>query len=273
MLVNVTGKVSDIQKAFHVTLRTYQHPAESRDFFAPDVEPTVDSSVPVLHVSGLDNYQLPKPLFHKMTASKAAPALGSGPSGSYIGYDFRNAYVPGTTLNGSGQKVGLLEFDSGFLQSDITAYEALAGLPNVPVQAVLLDGYGGGLGIGNVEVSLDIEMAISMAPGQSQVLVYEGENTDTILNAMVANTQVKQFGASWSYPIDATSEQIFKEFAAQGQSFFNASGDSDAYNANSNPIPTPCDDPYITIVGGTTLSTVNSAWSAETVWNWARIRG
>jgi uncharacterized repeat protein (TIGR01451 family) len=267
MLVNVTGKVSDIQKAFHVTLRTYQHPAESRDFFAPDAEPTVDSSVPVLHVSGLDNYQVPKPLLHKMPASKAAPALGSGPSGTYIGYDFRNAYVPGTTLNGSGQKVGLLEFASGFLQSDITAYEALAGLPNVPVQPVLLDGYGGGLGNAPDEVSLDIEMAISMAPGQSQVLVYEGENTDTILNAMVANTQVKQFGASWSYPIDGTSEQIFKEFAAQGQSFFNASGDFDSWAGIGSIFP-PCDDPYITIVGGTTLSTVNSAWSAETVWNW-----
>ena len=268
MLVNVTGKVSDIQKAFNVTLRTYRHPSESRDFFAPDVEPAVDSSLPVLHVSGLDNYMVPKPLLHKIPASKAAPALGSGPTGSYLGYDFRNAYVPGTSLNGSGQQIGLLEFDSGFFQSDITAYEALAGLPNVPVQAVLLDGYGGGLGLAPDEVSLDIEMAISMAPGQSQVLVYEGDNTDTILNAMAAASQVKQFGASWSYSIDPTSEQIFKEFAAQGQSFFNASGDSDAYNAISNPIPTPCDDPFITIVGGTTLSTVNSAWSSETVWNW-----
>jgi len=267
MLVNVTGKVPDIQKAFHLTLRTYQHPAESRDFYVPDVEPAVDSSVPVLHVSGLDNYMVPKPLLHRMPASRAAPALGSGPSGSYMGYDFRNAYVPGTTLNGSGQKVGLLEFYSGFLQSDITAYEAQAGLPNVPVLPVLLDGYGGGLGDAPDEVSLDIEMAISMAPGQSQVLVYEGENTDTILNAMAANIQVKQFGASWSYTIDATSEQIFKEMAAQGQSFFNASGDYDSWAGFGYVYP-PCDDPYITIVGGTTLSTVNSAWSSETVWNW-----
>ena len=37
--------------------------------------------------------------------------------------------------------VGLLQFDSGFYQSDITAYETLAGLPDVPVQPVLLDGY------------------------------------------------------------------------------------------------------------------------------------
>ena len=84
------------------------------------------------------------------------------------------------SLTGSGQMVGLLEFDSGFLQSDITAYETQAGLPNVPVLPVLLDGYGGGLGIAPDEVSLDIEMAISMAPGQSQGVLCMKGTTPTI---------------------------------------------------------------------------------------------
>jgi hypothetical protein len=265
VLVDVTGNVADVQKAFHVTLRTYRHPTEARDFFAPDMEPSVDAGVPVLHVSGLDNYSLPKPLLHKMPASQATPALGSGLSGSYMGFDFRNAYVPGVSLTGSGQMVGLLQFDSGFNQSDITTYETLAGLPAVPVQPVLLDGYGGGPGNGNDEVSLDIEMVISMAPGVSQIYVFEGSSTDDILNAMAASNQVKQLSASWSYPVDATSEQIFQQFAAQGQSFFNASGDYDAWVGGAF---SPCDDPYITIVGGTTLSTANNAWISETVWNW-----
>ncbi len=148
--------------------------------------------------------------------------MGSGLGGSYIGGDFRNAYVPGSSLNGSGQTVGLVQFDSGFYQSDILAYETQAGLPNVPVQAVLLDGYNGGPGIGNDEVSLDIEMVISMAPGISKVLVFEGDLPDDILNAMAANNQVKQLSASWSYPIDQITEQIYQQFAAQGQSYFNA---------------------------------------------------
>jgi len=266
MLVDVSGRVSDVEKALHVTMRTYRPPGEARDFFAPDAEPSVDSSVPVLHVSGLDNYVLPRPLLHKMPASQAAPALGSGPIGGYMGGDFRNAYVPGTPLNGSGQMVGLLQFDSGFYQSDISTYESLAGLPNVPVQAVLLDNYGGGPGYGNDEVSLDIEMVISMAPGVSNIYVFEGDSTDDILEAMAASNQVKQLSASWSYPIDATSEQIFQQFAAQGQSFFNASGDYDAWLPGQ--IPTPCDDSNITIVGGTTLTMANNAWSSETVWNW-----
>ena len=267
MLLDVRGEKADVEKAFNVTLRTYRHPTEARDFFAPDVEPSVDASVPVLHVSGLDNYFQPHPLLHRMPASLARPALGSGPSGSYMGSDFRNAYAPGVSQTGTGQMVGLLQFDSGFLQSDITAYETQAGLPNVPVQPVLLDGYGGGLGSAPDEVSLDIEMSISMAPGLSQVLVFEGDITDDILNAMASNNQVKQLSASWSYSIDATSEQIFQQFAAQGQSFFNASGDYDSWAGFGYVYP-PCDDPYITIVGGTTLSTLGGAWSSETVWNW-----
>jgi uncharacterized repeat protein (TIGR01451 family) len=269
VLLDVSGKVSDIEKAFHVTMHTYRHPSESRDFFAPDTDPSVDSKIPVLHVSGLDNYAVPRPLLHKVPASNAKPALGSAPGGGYIGSDFRNAYVPGTTLNGSGQMVGLLQFDSGFYQSDITAYEIQAGLPtNIVVQPVLLDGYGGGPGFGNDEVSLDIEMVISMAPGISKILVFEGSLTDDILNAMAASNQVKQLSASWSYPLDSASEQIFQEFAAQGQSFFNASGDSDAWLTGQ--IPQPCDDPHITIVGGTTLTTAvaNGPWTSETVWNW-----
>ena len=55
--------------------------------------------------------------------------------------------------------------------------------------------------------------------------------------------------------------------AAQGQSFFNATGDSDAFTGS---IPFPSDSPNITEVGGTTLDTPAPArpTSSETVWNW-----
>ena len=109
----------------------------------------------------------------------------------------------------------------------------------MPVVPVLLDGYRGGPGFGNDEVSLDIEMVISMAPGVSKILVFEGSLTDDILSAMAASNTVKQLSASWTYPIDSTSEQIFQQFAAQGQSFFNASGDYDAWSVPSiRPVTT-----------------------------------
>ncbi len=268
-LVSVRGRVAEVERAFHVSLNEYQHPKEPRTFFAPNVEPSVELATPVLAIGGLDNYLIPHPCLTLRPLAKAQPtAAGSGPSGTYLGYDFRNAYLPGVTLNGSGQTVGLLEFNSGFFQNDITAYENLAGLPNVPVTPILLNGYNGGPGSGNgnAEVSLDIEMAISMAPGLKGVLVYEGSITDDILNRMATDNLAKQIGASWTYPIDANSDQAFLQMAAQGQSFFNASGDNDAY---AGAVLTPADDPNLTVVGGTTLTTASAggAWSSETVWN------
>jgi hypothetical protein len=265
MVLDVVGSAFDVERALHIKFHTYRHPAENRTFFAPDTEPTLDLNVPVLHISGLDDYVLPKPLYHAAPTQTDQPQVGSGPSGAYIGSDFRAAYAPGVNLTGSGQSIGLYQYASGYYQSDITEYEAQAHLPNVPVNTVLLDGYGGGPGRETVEVSLDIEMAMSMAPAVSNILVFEGYLTDDILNAMAASNQVKQLSASWSYSVDSTSVQIFQEFAAQGQSFFNASGDSDAWIGG---VASPSDDPYITIVGGTSLTTGSGgAWSSETVWN------
>jgi len=272
-LISVRGTVGDIERAFHVNLNEYQHPTEARTFRAPDAAPSLDLAVPVLSVNGLDDFTRPHPCLRPLTASAATtPATGSGPSGTYLGKDFRAAYIPGVPLTGAGQTVGLLEFDSGYYPNDIAAYEQLAGLPNVPVSPVLLDGYNGGAGIGNDEVSLDIEMAISLAPGLNGVLVYEGSTTDDILNRMATDNLARQLSASWTYPIDPESDQIFLQFAAQGQSFFNASGDSDAYVGTPD---SPTDDPNITIVGGTTLTTTGPAgsWVGETVWNWGNGQG
>lgn len=265
-LVDVRGTVADAERVFHVNINEYQHPTESRTFYAPDVEPSLDLAVPVVAVGGLDNYVIPEPCLKPIPAGQVKPNLtGSGPGGAFLGNDFRTAYVPGVPLTGTGQTVGLLEFDSGYYQSDVTAYETLAGLPSVPVNAVLLDGYNGGPGIGNDEVSLDIEMAVSMAPGLKGVVVYEGSSTDDILNRMATDNLAKQIGASWTYPTDAGSDQAFLQFAAQGQSFFNASGDSGAY---AGTVPTPTDDPNITVVGGTTLTTSGAGgpWLSETTW-------
>jgi subtilase family serine protease len=277
LLLDVNGAVADIEKALHVTMRVYQHPTEKRTFYAPDVEPSLNLTVPILHISGLDNYSPPRPHFVAkplVNGQNASPNVGSGPNGTYMGKDFRAAYVPDSSLDGSGQIAGLLEFD-GYTAGDIAYYENKAGLPGVTLQNVLLDGFGGaptGSG-GEVEVSLDIEMAISMATNLSEVIVYEAGpygNWHDILNRMATDNLAKQLSCSWYIPgggADPVADQIFQQMAAQGQSFFNASGDDDAY---TGLISFPGDTPYITQVGGTTLTTSGPGGSrvSETVWNW-----
>lgn len=291
MLLDVTGKVSDIQNAFHVTLRTYHHPSENRDFYAPDTEPMVPSDLSIQDISGLDNFRRPhshykiKPVSKQVqpmaSGTNAAPKLGSGPGGTYMGDDFRNAYVPGTSLNGSSQAIALVQFD-GYLQSDINTYEALVGRTNIPLQNVLIDGFSGvptGNG-GEVEVSLDIEMAVSMAPALAKIIVYEGDpfnfHPNDVLNAIATDNSARQISCSWGWRggPSKTTDQIFQQMAVQGQTFFVAAGDSDAYPPGTvdNPFGfgTPADSPYLTSVGGTTLTMKGqgAVYSSETVWNW-----
>jgi hypothetical protein len=278
VVLDVSGAITDLEKTFHLTLRVYPHPTEARTFYAPDVEPSVDFALPILHISGLDNYALPHPNLVHRPASKSANAIpnaGSGPNGpsgtpTYWGSDFRTAYVPGTSLTGAGQSIGLLEFD-GFYANDITTYESQTGLPNVPLTVVPVSGGISTPGSGVDEVSLDIEVAISMAPGLSQVYVYEAPNEtsqwDSLLSRMANDNLAKQLSCSWGGGShNATAEQIFKQMGSQGQSFFNATGDSDAFTGS---IPFPSDSTNITEVGGTTLTTGSgAAYSSETVWNW-----
>jgi subtilase family serine protease len=272
-LLDVKASVADVERAFQVTMRTYRHPTEARTFFAPDVEPSLDLDLPVLCISGLNNFVIPHPMDLKRSSAQklsiSQAQTGSGPNGFFIGNDFRSAYVPGVALNGAGQSVGLLEFD-GYYSSDITAYESLAHLPNVTVTNVLMDEYDGTPGSAVDEVSLDIEMAISMAPGLASVIVYEaGPNGigDDVLNWMANDTTAKQLSSSWTFGTDSATPPIFQQYAAQGQSYFNASGDSGAY---TGAIPAPADFTNIVSVGGTTLTTTGNggSWVSETVWNW-----
>jgi uncharacterized repeat protein (TIGR01451 family) len=278
LLLDVKGKAVDIERTFQITLRTYHHPRENRDFFAPDTDPTVDASLPILHISGLNNYSVPRPAFKLRPSGQAsgvAPAAGSAPGGNYMGNDFRNAYVPGTTLTGTGQSVGLVQFD-GFFPSDIAAYESLIGLTNNLPKVVVVP-VDGGVPVpdpSDAEPPLDIEMILSMSPDVSTIYVYEEPNNGSpfvdILNKMANDNLARQLSCSWyefDGPPNPVAEQIFQQMALQGQTFFSASGDSDAY---TGLIPFPCDSPHITLVGGTTLTMNGSgaSYASETVWNW-----
>src|SRR6266478_2117138 len=92
LVLDVSGTVSEINQAFHATLRVYNHPTENRKFFAADSDPMVEPGLPILHISGLDTYSLPHPNYKAKPLSQtpvATPLSGSGPSGTYAGNDFR----------------------------------------------------------------------------------------------------------------------------------------------------------------------------------------
>jgi xanthomonalisin len=280
-LVAVEGKVAAINRAFHVTVNHYQHPSEARTFYSPDREPTVVGlDVPLLQITGLNDYVLPRSRLRHRAATRATgspSAGGSGPSGEYLPSDMRAAYYGNGPLTGAGQTIGIFSFD-GYLASDVQLYYSKTGMSSsVPITNVLVGGFSGACtavssptsaSCDDGEQVLDIVNAIGMAPGIKQILFYEGTSNTEILNKMATDNIAKVLSSSWGWnPADAASDDpIFQEFAAQGQSFVSASGDDGEFNSSTYSFPGV--DQYITQVGGTQLTTTGpgGAWSAETAW-------
>ena len=167
--------------------------------------------------------------------------------------------------------------------SDVQAYFNFVNQPlNVPIVNVLLDGVSGicGAGCDDGEEVIDIQQAVSMAPGLSAVIVYEGSNDTDMFNQMAVDNVAKQLSCSFGFlpPDPQSDEPIFQEFAAQGQNLFVASGDGGAYFGDpvacanfsnlNGCVFYPADDPLITAAGGTNLTTngPGGSWQSETGW-------
>ncbi len=246
---------------------------ESRLFFSADRDPSLPVNLHVQHISGLNDFSVPRPMAKRMSTGETTPntVAGSGPGGSYLGSDMRAAYYGGSTLTGKGQTVGLVEF-GGYNPSDVDMTFKNSGQSfNVPIQNVILDGMTSApLHGDDGEQVLDIVQAVGMAPGLSQVRVYIGDVDADIFNAIASENIAKQVSVSWSWsPEDPETDDIFfEEFAAQGQSVFVASGDSGEFDPFVDEFY-PAEDAYVTAVGGTTLITnrAGGGWNSETAWN------
>ncbi|WP_423383288.1 S53 family peptidase [Burkholderia sp. LMG 32019] len=284
MDIQVSGPVSAIEAAFNLKLRYYRHPTEGRLFFGPDREPTTSMGVPLWHVSGLDNYSIPHPLFVRKTDYAKAGAIrpdaiaprattGSGPSASFLGSDMRAAYYGGASLTGAGQHLGLLEY-AGTELADLDTYFSNVGQTNhVPITLVSTDGTATSCdpsGCDDGEQTLDMTQAIGMAPGLASLTMFVGSADTAILAAMTTrNPLPTAIGCSWGWtPADpSTLDPYFEKMAAQGQSFFAASGDSATWSTSN--AAWPADSAYVISVGGTSLTTGSAAgaWKAETAWS------
>jgi subtilase family serine protease len=275
-LVAVECSVNAVNRAFHVSIKNYRHPTEGRIFYSPDREPTLRGlRVPLLQITGMDNYVLPRTMLRHRPLAQVAK--GSGSSGEYLPSDMRAAYYGAGPLTGAGQTIGIFSFD-GYLPSDVALYYSTTGMSStVPITNVLVGGFSGACTTvtsppsstcDDGEQVLDIVNAIGMAPEIAQILFYEGSRATEILNRMATDNVAKVLSSSWGWsPEGAPSDEpIFQEFAAQGQTFVSASGDEGAFNSSTYSFPEV--DPYVIQVGGTDLTTTGPGgrWSAETGW-------
>ena len=316
-MLAVTGTVAAIENAFFVTLNVYRRP-DGTTFYAPANDPSLNpgasvTSIPIVYIGGLDNFA--KSFHSGGTVPGTCSQSPIGAKNAFFGSDFANAYFSGCASQlgqGQGQTVALFEQDS-YLASDITAFtqgtllgesalnvpvnltnvtqEVVPSSTSVPFATVTFPPNGKANNGDNGEVALDMSMVLGVAP-RANLIVYENNNgavTQSLILAQIADDDKAQtISSSWWWGFSTNNEQlavqsVLYQFAAQSQSFFEASGDLGAFiatspynNTSAGPLPTPpephIDSPYITVVGGTELTTTGTAgtlgaYSAETAWN------
>ncbi len=176
---------------------------------------------------------------------------------------------------GSGVTIAIYELANNVENSDISAFDECYSIsPTIDYTPV-----DGGATSGAVESELDIETIAALAPGAT-IDVYQGPNAgsgdyDTYA-AIIGADSAQVISTSWGLceasegRSDAEAlDTLFKEAAVQGQSVLAASGDSGSEacsGSNALGVQAPASDPYVTSVGGTTLSAYTPTRD-ETVWN------
>ncbi len=301
LMLPVTATAGQFASAFSTGFERYHLPT-GRVAFANTRAPLLPASA-APHVSaviGLNNLTLPQPAGLARPATRArttepetsqAPQVVTGgpqpctaaadaaPSNSaYTADQIASAYsfsaLYGAGDEGAGETVAVLELEPD-LPSDIAAYQSCYGT-DATVSYVQEDG-GVKSGAGSGEAALDIEDIIGLAP-QAAIDVYQAPNTSAgwtdDLTAIVDNTAVKVASTSWGQcEQDAGTSEItaegtlFEQAATEGQSWFAAAGDAGSTDCGKSSlgVDDPASQPYVTGVGGTSLTSVTGP--AQTVWN------
>lgn len=298
--LDVSAPAHTMATAFATSFKRYEV-GGGRTAYANTAAPAVPGSVSglVQSVIGLDSLQVPRPAglakvrhaqreAHATSRSTTAPGEGApcaagANSGGYTAGEIADAYglsdLYAAGDGGSGTTVAVFELEP-YSASDIAAYQACYGTAT-PVTNITIDG-GPGTGAGQGEAALDIEDLIGLAPNTS-ILVYSGRNSgagaiDTY-RAIVTQNRAKVISTSWGlcepqegFSAASTENTLFQEAAVQGQTIFAASGDhgvKDCVSGTGSTTATvddPASQPYVTGVGGTSLTTVGPP-PAESVWN------
>jgi kumamolisin len=300
LALQVTATAAQLAGAFQTGFATY-HLADGRTAYANTSAPLLPATVAPLvqGVIGLDDLVLPQRLDdptqvpspagsdtatvpHVATGGPQPCSAASSAASSQYSYTadqlasaYRFSSLYGAGDLGAGQTVALYELEPN-LTSDIAAYQSCYGT-SASVSYTTVDG-GPGTGAGEGEAALDIEDVIGLAP-QANVVVYQGPNTDSgaydTYNAIIEAGTARVVSTSWGdcepaigSSVVSSENTLFQEAATHGQTIVAAAGDNGSEDCyfDSLAVDDPASQPYVTGVGGTTLSAIGPP-PTEKVWN------
>ena len=216
----------------------------------------------------------PQPCQEAASAASAAGIYTADELAS--AYGFSGLYAAGDL--GAGETIAIFELEP-FNESDVQAYDecyfpAQAAAMASTRHVLSVDGMSGGVPT-DVESTLDVEDVSSFAP-LATIDVYEGPNNVAgpldVLSAIVSQDRAQVISTSWGNceaqdggsQIASVEANLFEEAAAQGQTVVAASGDDGstdcgAPSGTQTPaaaVDDPGSQPYVTSVGGTSLTTL-----------------
>ena len=290
------GTIGSAEAAFTIQINNYRT-LDGYTFYAPTTDPSVPTSLAgtLQSINGLDTAArythppvVPGNKLHSMLHANAAMCLPASttPASYYIPSQLAGIYnlqgLYNQRLHGEGQSIALFELDD-YAQSDISAYTACYGGASVPIHRVpVAGGSGTQLGNGSLEVELDMELVLSAAPHLANLSVYEAPNTDVGVITewgQIVSDAIPVVSTSWGACeplVTKASAQLenalFTIAAAQGQTILAASGDHSTDDCDgqvkgvTEAVDDPASQPFVTGVGGTTLSSMVGPHPNEQYW-------
>jgi subtilase family serine protease len=276
--------LSCVQKNYHVPSQpgSNGHQVPAQTVYSATAAPKLPYRVAknVLAILGLTNYSP----FVSHSAHETGKTFTGGPI-NHLPSDFAKTYgLTGVAkqADGAGETLGIVTLAAVDPGAPQYFWTNVAKVPATG-RTVTVDNVDGGSGApsdaaGTGETDIDVEQSGALAPG-ANVIIYQAPNTDpgfvdaffTAAGSNVAASLSTSWGESETVvaaevaagqetaAYEAAFDEAFLELADQGQSVFDAAGDSGAYDDTAElgttelVVDTPADSPYATAAGGTTL--------------------
>ena len=211
-VIDATGTVGQIERAFAVTLNDYKD-ASGKTFYANDKTPALPTALAphITAVLGLDSASVAYSHIAKPTnpapqavapnnATGCAGARGVGaytPNQFATAFDFDALYAAG--FRGEGQTLAVLEF-SDWSTADSDTYKTCFG-STTPVNRINVDGGTAVDPDGQGEVNLDVDVILGMLPKLAALNVYvssgDGAAFIDTYQAMATDNTATMLSTSW----------------------------------------------------------------------------
>ena len=280
--ITITGTADQVGKAFGTEIHRYQ--VDGTTHFANATNPTVPAAFAnmVADITGLHDFHM------KPRLKKPSPMLNVGsahhlaPDDIATIYNIAPLYQAG--IDGTGTSIAIVG-QTAIRPSDVDNFRSHFGLPAINLQQVSACGRRcPGVISGDVdEAHLDIEWSGAVARNATIYYVY---SNDVWTSAMYAVNQNVAKVISMSYGLCEQADfvnlpayqQVAQQAAAQGISWFAASGDNGAGDCedfgaavaqSGLSVDVPSSLPEVTGVGGTTLNEQGGEWASANTANQA----